>query len=86
MAYQCPRCGDLVSRKRSATAQIAGGLIGALFVAAFGSFRCQKCGKIPHAEFPAETQNRMRLGSLGLIGGGVLLLVVIVGLLVVLQN
>jgi hypothetical protein len=58
---------------------MAGGLVGALVVAAFGSFGCKKCGKIPRREFPAEVQSRMRLGSLGLIAGAVALLVVVVG-------
>ena len=49
MAYQCPRCGDPASRNYSTTAQLAGRLVGALFVGAFGAFGCKKCGKIPRA-------------------------------------
>jgi len=86
VAYQCPRCGDPVSRKYSSTAQIAGGLVGGLLVAAFGSFGCKKCGKIPRSEFPSEVQTRMMLGSLALLAGVVVLFVAVVGLLVVLRG
>lgn len=34
MAYQCPRCGDPVQRAYSDSAQMAAGLVGALFYAA----------------------------------------------------
>jgi len=81
MAYQCPRCGDSVSRNYNRTAQMAGGLVGALFVAAFGSFGCKKCGKIPRGEFPTEVRNRMMLGSVGLIVGAVVLFVVVIGVI-----
>jgi purine-cytosine permease-like protein len=85
MAYQCPRCGDKVSRKYSSTAQMAGGLVGALFVAAFGSFGCKRCGKIPRSEFPQEVRSRMLMGSLGLIVGAFVLFAVLVGVLVALR-
>lgn len=86
MAYQCPRCGDPVSRSYSTTAQLAGGLVGALFVAAFGSFGCKKCGKIARGEFPADVQNRMMLGSVGMVAGAVVLLVVVIGALIALNS
>ena len=86
MAYKCPRCGDPVSRGYSTTAQIAGGLVGALFVAAFGSFGCKKCGKIPRSEFPPDIKQRMMLGSLGLIAGAVVLFVVVIVAVVALNS
>jgi predicted RNA-binding Zn-ribbon protein involved in translation (DUF1610 family) len=86
MAYQCPRCGDKVSRSYSTTAQMAGGLVGALFVGAFGSFGCKKCGKIPRAEFPADVQNKMMLGSLGMVAGAVVLFVVVLVAIVALNT
>lgn len=67
MAYQCPRCGESVQRAYSGSAQATAGLVGALFYAAFGSFRCNKCGSIPRSEFPSEARVRMALGSLGMI-------------------
>ena len=85
MAYQCPRCGDAVSRGSSSTAQMAGGIVGALLAAAFGSFACKKCGKIPRNEFPDEVRNRMLLGSLGFVVGAVVLFVVVIGVLAALR-
>ena len=64
MAYKCPRCGENVSRGYSKGAQVAAGLIGALFYAAFGAFECNKCGKIPRSEFPSRVQAKMALGTL----------------------
>lgn len=54
MAYQCPRCGQPVRRGYSSTAQHVGGLVGALFYAAFGSFQCPKCGTLKRSEFLPE--------------------------------
>ena len=39
------------------------GLVGALFYAAFGSFQCPKCGKIPSNEFPPEVRSKMAMHS-----------------------
>ena len=64
MAYQCPRCGEDVSRGYSSGAQVAAGLVGALFYAAFGAFECKKCGKIPRSEFPSDVQAKMAVGTL----------------------
>jgi uncharacterized membrane protein YidH (DUF202 family) len=85
MTYQCPRCGDPVSRNYNRTAQMAGGLVGAMVVAAFGSFGCKKCGKIARGEFPAEVRNRMMLGSVGLIVGALVLFVVVIGVIAALR-
>ena len=76
MAYQCPRCGGPVQRGSSTSAAIAGGALGALLYAAFGSFQCKKCGPIPQSEFPPEVRAQMLRGSIALIVGGVALLVV----------
>ena len=81
MAYQCPRCGGPVQRGASTTAHVAGGMVGALLYAAFGSFRCKKCGSIEKREFSPEVQQKMMLGSFALIGGAVILLALVVSLL-----
>lgn len=63
MAYMCPRCGQAVSRAYSGGAQVAAGLVGALFYAAFGAFECRACGKIPRREFAPEARTKMALGT-----------------------
>jgi hypothetical protein len=85
MAYQCPRCGGEVQRGSNAAAGVAGGAVGALLYAAFGSFQCKKCGPIPKREFPPEVQQQMTMGSVGLIVGAVVLIVVVIGILVAIQ-
>lgn len=86
MAYACPRCGSPVHRGRSRAAGFAGGIAGALIFAAFGSFQCQKCGKIPTNEFPPDVQTKARLNSVLMIGGAVLLIVVVVVLQMFLRS
>lgn len=81
MAYQCPRCGGPVQRGYSAGAQMAAGLLGALFTAAFGSFQCRTCGAISRGEFPPQDRERMTAGSVFLALGGVALLVVVLCLI-----
>ena len=85
MAYQCPRCGGDVQRGSNAAAGMAGGAVGALLYAAFGSFQCKKCGPIPKREFPPEVQQQMTLVSMGLIVGAVVLIVVVIGILIAIQ-
>jgi len=85
MAYRCPRCGGEVQRGANAAAGVAGGAVGALLYAAFGSFQCKKCGPIPKREFPPEVRQQMTLGSVGLIVGAIVLIVVVIGILVALQ-
>jgi hypothetical protein len=80
MGYACPRCGKPVKRGGSAAVGVAGGLAGALIYAAFGSFRCQGCGKIPMNEFPPDVRSKARLGSIALVGGAVLLIVLVIAL------
>ncbi len=46
---------------------MAAGLVGALFYAAFGSFQCSKCGKIPRSDFPSNVQAKMAIGTLLLV-------------------
>jgi hypothetical protein len=82
MAYQCPRCGGPVQRGSSTTAGMAGGLVGSLLYAAFGSFRCQKCGPIATKEFPTEVRQKMAIGSLAMIGGAILILGLVVFLII----
>ncbi|MBT3200826.1 MAG: hypothetical protein HN350_13025 [Phycisphaerales bacterium] len=86
MAYKCPRCGEPVQRGHSRGAQMAGGLVGALFYAAFGSFQCEGCGKIPGNEFPAEDRSKMRVGSLMLVGGAIVLFAAVVGVLIAINS
>ena len=86
MAYMCPRCGEPVGRGASKTAGLAGGLVGALLYAAFGSFQCKACGPIARNEFPPDVRSRMVLGSLSLIGIAVVLLVAVIYLLMILQR
>ncbi len=70
MAYKCPRCGADVSRGYSGKAQIAAGLLGALFYAAFGAFQCKKCGKIARSEFASDVRAKMATGTLLLVVAG----------------
>lgn len=86
MAYSCPRCGRPVQRGRSKAAGFAGGIAGALIFAAFGSFQCQGCGKIPMNEFPAEVRTKARLGSLAMVGGALLLIVLVIMLQVFMRS
>jgi hypothetical protein len=65
---------------------MAGGLVGALFYAAFGSFQCEGCGKIPGNEFPAEDRSKMRVGSLMLVGGAIVLFAAVVGVLIAINS
>jgi hypothetical protein len=55
-------------------------LVGALFYAAFGSFVCKQCGKIKRSEFPPEVRQKMMLGSLAMVGGAILILIVVLWL------
>ena len=80
MAHTCPRCSGPVQRGYSGSAQLAAGLVGALFYAAFGAFQCKSCGKIARDEFPPEVRTKMTLMSLVLIAGAVAILIVAIGL------
>jgi hypothetical protein len=86
MAYSCPRCSQPVKRGQSGAAGFAGGIAGALIYAAFGSFQCKACGKIPMKEFPPEVRSKARMGSLALVGGALLLIVLVVLLQVYLRS
>jgi hypothetical protein len=57
---------------------MAAGLVGAAFYAAFGSFECGVCGKIPKSEFSPEDQQKMTNGTILLVPGGVALVAVII--------
>lgn len=86
MAYECPRCGKVVKRGSSSTAGVAGGVVGALVFAAFASFQCETCGKIPMNEFPPDVRSKARFGSLAMVIGAIVLLVLVVSLLVYLKS
>ena len=73
MAYQCPRCGQPVRRGYSSTAQHVGGLVGALFYAAFGSFQCPKCGTLKRSEFSEEVRHQIDRGSVLMLLGAIAL-------------
>ena len=81
MAYKCPRCGEPVQRGYSGGAQMAAGLVGALFYAAFGAFQCKKCGKIAKSEFPADDRNKMALGTSVMVIAAIALLVLCIWLI-----
>lgn len=80
MAYACPKCGGPVQRGYSGRAQMAAGLVGAAFYAAFGAFQCKKCGKIARSEFPPEVRAKMAAGTFALIICGVALVAVVIWL------
>jgi hypothetical protein len=86
MAYKCPRCGDPVHRGSSSAVQVSAGLVGALIFAAFGSFQCKKCGKIAKSEFSPEDRNKMLVGSVALVGGAILVLIVVIVLLALINS
>jgi hypothetical protein len=81
MAYRCPRCSSPVKRGSSTTAGAIGGALGALVYAAFGNFQCGSCGPIAKLEFSKEDQNRMVLGSVGLVALAIAVLVLVMVLL-----
>jgi hypothetical protein len=60
---------------------MAGGLVAAMFYAAFGAMNCKTCGKIPRSEFPSEVQTRLALTTVALIVGAIALLIVCIALL-----
>lgn len=86
MAYNCPRCGEPVQRGTSSVAGIAGGAVGALLYSAFGSFQGKTCGPIPKKEFSTEDQRKMTLGSVGMVIGSLVLIIVLVAVLILLQR
>jgi hypothetical protein len=86
MAYQCPRCGDVVRRGSSAGAGVAAGMVGMLLFAAFSSFQCVKCGPIPRSEFPPEARTEMLVGSVAMVAGAALLLVGVIYVLTMLNS
>jgi hypothetical protein len=75
-----------VQRGSNAAAGLAGGAVGALLYSAFGSFQCKKCGAIPKREFPPDVQQKMTLGSIGIVVGAVVLLIVAIVVIALLQN
>lgn len=81
MAYRCPRCGAAVQRGSNTMAGVAGGLVGAMIVAAFGSFKCKACGTIPRSEFAPDVRRKMMIGSVTL---GVTALVLFLGVIILL--
>jgi hypothetical protein len=85
MAWACPKCSAPVQRGSSSVAQHAGGLVGALLVAAFASFECAKCGKLARSTFPPEVQSQMTRNSSLMAAGALILFVVVVGVLVALN-
>jgi hypothetical protein len=86
MAYKCPRCGEPVQRAHSTGAQIAGGVVGAMIYAAFGSFSCKKCGKIARSEFPPEDQSKMTTNSVFMVIGAVVVFIAVVAILVAIRS
>ena len=81
MAHKCPKCGGPVHRGYSSTAQIAAGIVGALFYAAFGPFKCNKCGKIAHEEFPEDVRKKISKDTTLLALSAIVLAIVIIGAL-----
>jgi mannitol-specific phosphotransferase system IIBC component len=74
MAYSCPLCDGAVQRG-SGDSTVKYGLIGSLFVDAFGGFCCSKCGKIESSKFPSGVQFLMHLSSFILVVIGVVMTV-----------
>lgn len=77
MAYKCPRCGNPVQRDYSSTAQVAAGVVGALFYSAFGAFQCKNCGKLKRSEFSTEDQSKMLFRSAALVVAGVAIAILV---------
>ena len=85
MAHQCPHCGGPVQRGYSAGAQHAAGLAGALFYAAFSSFECKNCGKVPFRAFPPDVRSKIIVMSMFLIILAIALLIGVIALIIYLQ-
>lgn len=83
--YQCPECGASVSRQSAGPAARAFGAAGMLIGAAFADFECPEHGVITRGQFPPEVQSKMRRGSIGLVAGAVVLLIVVIALLIALN-
>ena len=75
MIHKCPRCSESLYRSTSDTANLTGGLIGALFYGAFGSLECKYCGKIPYKSFPFKTKILIGINSGFVIVVAVVLLI-----------
>ena len=86
MAYQCPRCGQDVSRASSPAAAVAGGLVGSLLYGALGLFECRQCGSIAEEEFPPEVRKQMMVGSIGMVAVAVTLFAIVVVVLIALNS
>ena len=86
MAYQCPRCGERVSRSTRSGCLFGGGLVGAMLSAAFSPMECRNCGQIPTHEFHPSDRMSMRMGAFALVFGSIILLVVVIGVIVALNS
>jgi hypothetical protein len=53
-------------------------MVGLKLVAAFGPYRCQKCGKIPKREFPPEVRSKMIGVTIALILGAIALFILLI--------
>lgn len=53
---------------------------------AFASFRCKVCGPLKKSEFPPEVRQTMLLGTLGIVVGAIVLLVVAFALLILINK
>jgi len=66
MSYQCPRCGDRVTR--IFPRRVPGfGLLGPMVYFLFVSCECARCGLIPRREFAPEDRRKMALTTLAMM-------------------
>jgi hypothetical protein len=86
MAHKCPHCGDAVQRGHSKGVQMAGGLVGALFFAAFGPMECKKCGKIRMGDFPPAVRSKIVTNSILMVVAAIALAIGVVWLLVKMRS
>jgi hypothetical protein len=85
VAYTCPKCGGQVQRKSSTAAGAAGGLVGALLFAAFAGLECGSCGKISTRDFPGDVRRKIRMRTVAMVVGALVISVVAVIVLVALK-
>jgi hypothetical protein len=70
----CPSCGGAVRKAGAGVgAGAMFGLIGALFVEAFASCRCSKCGPITSGAFPKDARQEILVERI-MLGAGALLI------------
>lgn len=76
--YPCPHCQKPVTRQAGGALSRAFGLVGVLLSFAFAKYECAEHGPLERSAFPPEIQSKMRLTSMGLVLGAVVLFIAVI--------